>query len=99
MMNLNYNTTLFEEYIINLDDFVTSEGFGNSLYNFLSKFTKDKSITFPYILKIELTNKLSKLEFIFVYPFIDKTITYNMFFREKVKNGLNIVHLRITYKI
>lgn len=95
---MNTKTLYINKFEIDLNDFETSNGFTNYFYNFLSRFINCKLIIYhPNIIHIKLSNGLSSIEFIFVYPYIDRGISYKIFFKDKTSYHINELYLIISY--
>jgi len=93
------NRTYTENFIVNMNDFKTSVEFSNHLCNFLSKFAYDKSITYPNIIHVGLNNGIYNVSYLFVYPFIDNNISYEIFLKERTTNNKNKLFIKISYTI
>lgn len=86
-----------ENYIINMNDFRTSMEFSNHLYDFLSKFASNKSITYPDVVYVDLNNGIHNISFLFVYPYLNKDISYEVFFKGDIIHNMNRLYIRISY--
>jgi hypothetical protein len=93
------NKICIENFMINIDSFKTSLEFSNHLCNFISKFACNKSITYPRVIYIDLNNGIYNISFIFVYPYIDKNISYEVFFKENITSNTNKLFVRISYSV
>lgn len=96
-MNINTKNMITDKFEIDLNDFNTSAEFENYINNFLSSFVNNNSIVYPNIIHIEFNNRLSNISFIFVYPYIDRNISYEILFKDKILSNTNKLYLRISY--
>lgn len=96
-MNTHPKNLIINKFEIDLNDFNTSAEFSNYLYNFLSSFVDNNSIVYPNIMHIEFSNRLSDISFTFVYPYIDRNISYEIFFKDKILSYTNKLYLTISY--
>ena len=89
------NKIYTKNFIVNIKSFESSYEFTNYLYDLISKFANSKSITYPDIININLNNGKYNMSLLFVYPYIDRSISYNIFFRENI----NKVYITIYYNL
>jgi hypothetical protein len=89
------NKTYTENYTVNIKDFESSYEFSNHLYDFISKFACNKSIIYPTIIYIDLYNEKNNISLLFIYPYIDKNVSYDIFFRENIDR----LFIKISYMI
>ena len=86
-----------ENFMVNISDFNTSMEFANHLYDFLSEFACNKSIAYPSIIYIDLNNEIHSISLLFIYPYIDKNISYEVFFKGNITSNINNLFVRISY--
>jgi hypothetical protein len=86
-----------ENFMINIKDFKTSIEFSNHLCDFLSKFACNRSITYPSIIYVDLNDRIHSISFLFVYPYIDKDLSYEIFLKGKITGKINKLFVRISY--
>ena len=93
------NKTHTETFIIDLNDYSTSIEFSNRLNDFISEFANNNRIIYPNIISMKLCNNDNDLSFTFVYPYLYKDVSYEIFFKEKTTNNVNNLFIKISYII
>ncbi len=87
----------YENYTLDIRSFKTSTEFSNHLYDFVSKYAYSKSISYPNMIHIDLSNGIHNVSFLFIYPYIDKNISYEIFFEKGIISNTNKLFVRISY--
>ena len=84
-----YNFTTDNEFIIinnniviiNLNKFYCSEQFSHKLLDFIGKFCRTYNGGDYQVLNLEFTNGFKNFSIVFLYPFVDKSISFKYLYQ------------------
>lgn len=89
-----------DNYYLDFNQFANSGEFANFMYQFLDEFAKEmaSSLDNKYeILRLWMHNDHFDIKTTYLYPYIDKSIGFDLIYDESIENGLLFLMVNIIY--